>query len=94
MIPPLQTVGASGAGIAIRGGWLVSAFFNSQLSTLEVGLSGFAGFVYEVAEVALGVAAAGVLADFEFFGDDVKQFVDGAAFHRLLVHFELRSQMD
>jgi hypothetical protein len=54
--------------------------------------SGGAGFVDEFAEVALGVAAAGVTAVFVFFSDEVEKFFDGAAFRGLFVDFELRGQ--
>jgi hypothetical protein len=55
-------------------------------------LGGGAGFVDEGAEVAFGVAAAGVLADFVFFLDEAKEFFDGAAFRGGFVEFELRGQ--
>jgi hypothetical protein len=51
-----------------------------------------AGFVDHGAEVAFGVAGAGVKAYLVLFGDQVQEFFDGAAFRGLFVHFELRGQ--
>ncbi len=55
-------------------------------------MSGGAGFLDEVAEVAFGIAAVGVAAVVELFGDLVEQFVYGATFRGLLVQFELSGE--
>jgi len=52
-----------------------------------------AGFVYQGAEIAFGVAAAGVDSEVVFFGDEMKKLFDRAALGGLLVDFELRSQV-